>query len=245
MCFTQEMSAFLSTAGTLMSFVLYSRGDTMAANCILYFTAMEILQCVQYSFIADTPYSEGCVLVNKVLTSVGFLHICFQPYVNTLLHEYGIQSKHTSELFHQRFVVMKRLCIVGGSMLLYRHLYTLYDETYTTKSELPSTEWLRHDKLCTYHGKYHLAWAVPMMDVSYYVPSTNIHFFLMFIPMATCYEKKALLVAMACLYVSGPLLASFITPNLMEQASIWCFLSMFQCSFIFARCLLIQRRKLE
>jgi hypothetical protein len=31
-----------------------------------------------------------------------------------------------------------------------------------------STEWLRGEKLCTFSGKYHLAWSVPMSDVSYY-----------------------------------------------------------------------------
>jgi len=30
------------------------------------------------------------------------------------------------------------------------------------------TEWLRGEKLCTFSGKFHLAWSVPMADVTYY-----------------------------------------------------------------------------
>jgi len=38
------------------------------------------------------------------------------------------------------------------------------------------------------------------------------------------------------LFVFGPLLAGFISPNLMEQASIWCFFSILQVSFTFLMC---------
>ena len=38
------------------------------------------------------------------------------------------------------------------------------------------------------------------------------------------------------LWATGPLLASFITSNLMEQASIWCFFSIAQISMVRVLC---------
>ena len=31
-------------------------------------------------------------------------------------------------------------------------------------------EWLRGEELCTYRGTYHLAWSVPMLDNTYWIP---------------------------------------------------------------------------
>lgn len=93
-----------------------------------------------------------------------------------------------------------------------------------------STEWLRGEKLCTLHGKYHLAWSVPMIDVSYYVPSAAIHSFLMFAPFFVV--KSNMIVQGFFLWLTGPYLAAYITGNLMEQASIWCFFSIAQIGFM-------------
>ena len=48
------------------------------------------------------------------------------------------------------------------------------------------------------------------------------------------YEKKGMVIQGAFLFFTGPVLAAYITPNLMEQASIWCFFSISQiCSMLF------------
>merc|ERR1711907_494484 len=44
------------------------------------------------------------------------------------------------------------------------------------------------------------------------------------------YEKKGMILQGIVLYVTGPLAAAMISPNLMEQASIWCFFSIAQIS---------------
>mmetsp|Transcript_65900 Transcript_65900/g.155673 ORF Transcript_65900/g.155673 Transcript_65900/m.155673 type:complete len:131 (-) Transcript_65900:52-444(-) len=94
----------------------------------------------------------------------------------------------------------------------------------------PSTEWLRGEKLCTFRGNYHLAWSVPMADPSYVIPGAAIHSFLMFAPFFALYEKPGMVIQGVFLFACGPYLASLITPNLMEQASIWCFFSIAQIS---------------
>lgn len=42
------------------------------------------------------------------------------------------------------------------------------------------------------------------------------------------YEKKGMVLQGCFLFFFGPVLASIITPNIMEQASIWCFFSIAQ-----------------
>jgi hypothetical protein len=117
-------------------------------------------------------------------------------------------------------------------MLYARHVYALYDDTSYAKDRV-SVEWLQSDSFCTYKGNLHLAWAVPLADATYYIPGTSLHMFMMFAPMLTIFESKATMSGGLIAFVTGPILASYITSNLMEQASIWCFFSIFQCMIIF------------
>lgn len=81
-------------------------------------------------------------------------------------------------------------------------------------------------------GKYHLAWSIPMADPTYVIPGAAIHSFLMFAPFFALYEKKGMVIQGIFLFAFGPYLAGLITPNLMEQASIWCFFSIAQISIM-------------
>jgi hypothetical protein len=78
---------------------------------------------------------------------------------------------------------------------------------------------------------FHLGWSVPMADPSYYVQGAGIHSFLMFAPFFALWEKKGMWLQGMVLFFTGPVLAGFISPNLMEQASIWCFFSIAQVLF--------------
>merc|ERR1711939_1253246 len=89
-----------------------------------------------------------------------------------------------------------------------------------------TTEWLRGEQICTFSGKYHLAWSVPMYDPTYLSPGVAIHSFLMFAPFFVM--KKNMIIQGVFLWLAGPFAASLITANLMEQASIWCFFSIAQ-----------------
>ena len=81
-------------------------------------------------------------------------------------------------------------------------------------------------------GNYHLAWSIPMADPTYVIPGAAIHSFLMFAPFFALYEKKGMVIQGIFLFAFGPYLAGLITPNLMEQASIWCFFSIAQIAIM-------------
>jgi hypothetical protein len=71
-----------------------------------------------------------------------------------------------------------------------------------------------------------------MADPTYIIPGAAIHSFMMFAPFFALYEKKGMVIQGIFLFVFGPYLAGLITPNLMEQASIWCFFSIAQIAIM-------------
>jgi len=228
MCFSQEMSAAFAALGLFSSWYVYSRtNNTGLASGVFFFFTMEFLQVIQYFFIAPALDSPICdTFINQFLTVLGFLHICLQPYFTHVIN--ASLTKNPGYL--EKYVVIKRLALLGGGMLFARFLLSYQWET--TLGDAQSTEWLRGQKLCTYKGNHHLAWSVPMADPTYVIPGAAIHSFLMFAPFFALYEKRGMVIQGVFLFAFGPWLASLITPNLMEQASVWCFFSIAQIAIM-------------
>eukprot|EP00499_Haloplacidia_sp_CaronLabIsolate_P010271 CAMPEP_0196769850 /NCGR_PEP_ID=MMETSP1104-20130614/789_1 /TAXON_ID=33652 /ORGANISM="Cafeteria sp., Strain Caron Lab Isolate" /LENGTH=273 /DNA_ID=CAMNT_0042139953 /DNA_START=1 /DNA_END=822 /DNA_ORIENTATION=+ len=231
MCFNKEISGGFSLLGLFAVFwiVRYTKNYALAIG-VGYYCLMEILQFFQYFFIAPNLHSPICdEIMNQVLTFVGFAHIAYQPYFCHVINA----ALTASPKYKEQYKVVKRLCLLGGTALLSRYFLAPYGSTMDMTTledgmQSPSTEWLRGEKLCTFRGRLHLAWSVPMADPSYYVPSAFIHFFLMFAPFLCMWEKRGMVVQGLFLFTSGPFLASILTPYLMEQASVWCFFSIMQ-----------------
>jgi len=229
MCFSMEMSALFAVIGLFCSWWIYTKtSNTSLASGVFFFFTMELLQAIQYFFIADSIDSPVCdTAPNKILTILGFLHICLQPYFCHVINA----SLTKNEKYLDRYIVIKRLCLIGGFMLFARFLLAGYWDVMDINQQ-KSTEWLRGPKLCTFRGNYHLAWSVPMADPTYVIPGAAIHSFLMFAPFFALYEKKGMVLQGCFLFLFGPYLAGLITPNLMEQASIWCFFSIAQIAIM-------------
>jgi len=242
MCFDQKSSFFFSAVGLYLAYYVHSRtSNTRLAIGIFWFFLMEFLQGFQFFFIDDCSNWW-----NQALTLLGFIHICYQPYFTHIINSALTKNP---KFLHQYDIVL-RLCLFGGSLLLLRYVLAEFVPGYAPSQPITSaytewkasqgqavavatnaqktTEWLRSDvgQLCTFRGKYHLAWSVPMADVSYWIPSAAIHSFLMFAPFFVM--KSNMIIQGFFLWLAGPYLASWITPNLMEQASIWCFFSITQ-----------------
>lgn len=231
LCFSMEMSATFAAIGLFASWWVWSRtSNTALASGVFFFFTMEALQAVQYFFIAPDLNSPICdTFINKFLTLLGFLHICLQPYFCHVINA----SLTKSPKYLDRYVVIKRLSLIGGGLLFTRYLLAPLWPTMNVDPALsPSTEWLRGQKLCTFRGNWHLAWSVPMADPTYVIPGAAIHSFCMFAPFFALYEKKGMVIQGIFLFAFGPYLAGLITPNLMEQASVWCFFSIAQIAIM-------------
>eukprot|EP00042_Codosiga_hollandica_P048403 m.542609 g.542609 ORF g.542609 m.542609 type:complete len:290 (+) comp57656_c0_seq39:634-1503(+) len=249
MCFNGPMSGLFAALGLFSAvWVHVKTSNVELAAGIFFFFLMEFLQFIQYYFIASDLGDSKCdEISNKVLTLLGYLHICLQPYFCHVINA----SLTKNQKYRDIYVVIKRLCLIGGGMLFGRHLLTYWPEYFPSTmdvSNFKSTEWLRGDKLCTFKGNYHLAWSVPMADPTYVIPGAAIHSFCMFAPFFALYEKRGMVVQGIFLFVFGPYLASWVSgfpsllamgdttnnpgPQLMEQASIWCFFSIAQIAIM-------------
>jgi len=219
--------------GLFTAWWIHNRTDNFElASGVFFFFTMELLQAIQYVFIATGLDDPACdTPINKVLTLAGFLHICLQPYFCHVINA----SLTKSCKYKDRYMIIKRLCLIGGFLLFIRYYLSWIPSLNTMDvADYKSTEWLRGDSLCTYKTKvmWHLGWSVPMADPSYYVMGAGIHSFLMFAPFFALYEKKGMILQGVFLFLFGPVLASLISKNLQEQASIWCFFSIAQISIM-------------
>jgi len=129
-----------------------------------------------------------------------------------------------SKVEKAKYNVILGLCAIGGLWLLLRVIMAPWSH-FPPTAECPSTEWLRGTEFCTFSGNYHLSWSVPMYEQTYFVPGASVHAFLMFAPFMVI-DRKMFVLGLFLL-LSGPVLASYITPSLFEQASIWCFFFFF------------------
>ena len=152
MCFTEKISWILSIVGFATSISMYFFVPSMRvlAFVLFYFTLMELLQAFQY------PLIDNCNNLNQILTFLGFVHICFQPLVTSILAAYDKDHKpHVQERF--KFVI--RLSAIAGLGYLIRGIVELAGITKSSRSvceAIYETEQLRGTKLCTIRGNYHL-----------------------------------------------------------------------------------------
>jgi hypothetical protein len=217
MCFNQPMSLIFGIMGLILTKIMWTKTNNKYKTLLVfYFTIMELLQYFQYFYIDQCDSS-----MNIFLTFLGYLHICFQPFILHLGNGYSDDKV----IFEQNKIVIK-LCFIVGLSLLTRFFISPWTNNFGC-----NTEWVRGEKLCTVSGKYHLAWSIPMYESTYFVPGVFIHNFFMIAPFFVL--KNYSWIMGVLLFLTGPLLASIITENLQEQASIWCFFSIIQVGALF------------
>ena len=252
MCFNGYMSGAFALLGLFVSFwVDKNTSNRKLAIAVFFFFTMEALQAIQYMFLAADLTSDVCnTWVNKFLTLLGFLHICLQPYychqINESLSqmpnkENTVEHNKKLEQYQHQYTIVRRLCLIGGFLLFLRWPMSYVDGWNTQESRTTpandrgfSQEWLRGNQLCTFKSQsmVHLGWSVPMSDSTYIMQGIGLHSFLMFAPFFALYEKKGMILQGCFLFLTGPYMASMITTNLMEQASVWCFFSIAQISIM-------------
>lgn len=202
MCFSQNISLLIGVIGILASLYFYNNKNTYAAIGIGYFALMEILQYFQYMVIdqCDNEY-------NKLLTNIGYIHICFQPlFFNLWLFEFTKKPNFI-------FIYMS---FFAGILLTSRIFFVKDDELCDGKHEP-----LCGDNTCSFSGKRHIAWNLRLRAAGKYwfTPSIGLHFFMWVIPVLTIFQIKPAL----AMLLTGPYLGYFLTNNIHEQPTIWCY----------------------
>jgi hypothetical protein len=249
MCFSAEMSAFYALVCFGLGGIVYAAGRSKRlAISMGYFGLMELLQTVQYWFVAkpEDNYAMCQSPTNQFLTFLGLLHILFQPYFCNMAFCAPLRPGN----LHIRYMndMVLRLCLLFAGWMFGRYWWAVYwpdnpDMAARPSEACPNYEWIRdgYDSgigwttpnlpghSCTFLANTetrHIAWAVPLYQATYFVPGVSIHAFLMFAPALAIFMHIPIAVVF---FLSGPLLAAWITPSMNEQASVWCYHSVFQC----------------
>jgi uncharacterized membrane protein len=119
MCFDQKTSFLFSILGAFSSYFIYKRTKNFYLTIgSFYFFLMEFLQVFQYHWI-----NKCDSMVNKVLTILGLLHICFQPVFTHCIGRGLSRNKNIFEVYNVTF----KLCILGGIFLFCRWAFFYID----------------------------------------------------------------------------------------------------------------------
>ena len=201
MCFSENMSLAIGIVGGLSSMYFYNK-NIYASIGIGYFAIMEILQYFQYKVInqCDNKY-------NKLLTNIGYLHICFQSlFFNIWLFAF-IKKPNVIFLYMSFF---------AGLLLATRLFFVSDDELCDTNNEP-----LCGKQTCSFSGEKHIAWNMRLRAPGKYwfTPSIGLSFFMWTIPALMTLELKPIL----AMLLTFPYIASLLTNNIHEQPAIWCF----------------------
>ena len=205
MCFSENISLAIGVFGLASSAFFYHK-NVYASIGIGYFALMEILQYFQYKVINQCDNEE-----NKLLTTLGYLHICFQPlFFNLWLFAF------TKPQF-----VFIYMSFFAGLLLASRLLYVDDDELCDGRNEP-----LCGEQTCSVSGERHIAWNVRLRSAGKYwfTPSIGLHFFMWVIPVLTIFQLKPFL----ALILTGPYTAFLLTNNIHEGPAIWCYTAIAQ-----------------
>lgn len=201
MCFSENMSLAIGVTGLLSSMYFYMT-NIYASVGIGYFALMEVLQFFQYKVINQCKNKY-----NKFLTTLGYIHICFQPlFFNIWLFAF---TKNPD--FKQLY-----MAFFAGLLLLSRLFFVKDNELCDTKNEP-----LCGKRTCSFSGTRHIAWNLRLRAPGKYwfTPSMGLHFFMWVIPALTLLQMKPFL----ALLLTGPYLGILLTSNIHEQPAIWCY----------------------
>jgi hypothetical protein len=201
MCFSENMSLAIGIFGGLSSVYFYNK-NIYASIGIGYFAIMEILQYFQYKVIDQCENKY-----NKLLTNIGYLHICFQSlFFNIWLFAF-IKKPNVIFLYMSFF---------AGLLLASRLFFVTDDELCDTNNEP-----LCGKQTCSISGEKHIAWNVRLRAPGKYwfTPSIGLSFFMWTIPVLMTLELKPIIAMLLTL----PYIASLLTNNIHERPAIWCF----------------------
>lgn len=210
MCWSETASVGMVAIGSAATAVTYMRGDPKAIWLTLgYFTLMEGLQAVGYSFVDQCGAPE-----NRLITQLSYLHIAFQPlFINAFAM--AIAPEPVPPHVQRR---VYGLCAVATALLLFRLVPMDVLGPCQPGDILCGAAW------CLISGDWHIGWEVPLNDLwrGIGLPVQFPLYMAAAFLLPILYGSWRFVVFHA---VAGPGLAMLLTGNPNEMPAIWCLFS--------------------
>jgi hypothetical protein len=187
-------------------------------HTFIFLSGIELLQALSY------PLLDQCDnFWNQLLTFLSLTHICIQP---TVLNWLAAQEYKANPAYYERYLFSCRLSALWGVWFLARASAEISG---ITKSNIPdeckftyANEMIRGTNLCTYTGRLHLGWSVPLADNHYFWPSIHMHGFFMYCTLLVNPEDPTMIFKGLMMLILGPVLGLYLTPDGGEAGAIWC-----------------------
>jgi len=205
MCWSGEASAAVAVLGfTCTGYAMYRKESINLWAALGYFSLMEALQAYTYTVIDRCEMPE-----NQVATLLGYLHITFQPFFVNAVALYFIDQRVAKKIAPWAY----SFCFAAAIMMLIK----LYPFAWA-KQCIPGVRPMCGDTICAFHGNWHIAWSLPVRDISDKIS----WYFLVAFAMPAFYGSWRW-----ALYhlITGPVLARLTTSNLNEWPAVWCLFS--------------------
>lgn len=210
MCFTKEQSFVNTFLLWAVAFYIYPRWELSLG--LIFLSFKDLIQGLSYYSIEKKNDK-----MNKILTSLSWIHICFQPLFVNLILSYFDKSKKTFWYFI--FI----LCIIFG---LYKitilNEFDIQDDPDCDYKLTSSKNDFCSKNTYSYIGKYHIGYRF-RTDNKVKITSW-IYILLMFVPVI--FTKAKLLGLIWSIFVSIIFFIGYLKNiGSGERAAIWCFLS--------------------
>ena len=216
MCFNQKYSAVFAIMG-IISLLVVKKKSSLLHIPIIFYTIMEILQTIQYSYV------NNCDSTNRLLTEISYLLIIVQPIMWNLIFLYRSSplTNYNKGILYCA-IVLCAIWILAHVMRRFKN----YSNNYKSKDNDHNPEITAGNNTCTYKkDNEHLYWnyelfSNPGMDANWFM-----YLMLWFIPgLLIPGEKLTIFAIMAgffgsLLYVKSNNHTKHITPSL------WCLTS--------------------
>lgn len=219
MCFSFNASTFMFILGNVTAIYSYYNINYKIAFSLFYFSIMQLLHMIGYLTINKCSNN-----INQYTSYLNYIHICFQPLIWLFglwgLYEF-IGNNNKESLIRIYYALI--LCFIAGIFLLLR-LFNIPRQKLSLKNDNNSCMWCGPP--CSFKGKKHINFTLPLRIPNYFTPSMFIHAFLFFIVPLFINKFFALITLILALTTFIPAYYHKIWTS--EAATIWCFTAIMQ-----------------
>lgn len=170
MCFNQKYSAAFALMGTVALALVWKNkklGHNLLFVPLIFYTIMELLQTVQYSYV------NSCNKVNRFLTEISYLLVVVQPIMWNLIFLFKKRSVRLTDV--QRGILICAVTLCGVWIVAhFLRRFNFYGKNLSKENESLS-EITSGPKTCTFKKEdEHLYWTYeifsnPGMDANWFM----------------------------------------------------------------------------
>ncbi len=230
MCFSKNISLFMTLLGGVSSIVTLKYINYKAAIMIFYFTLMQIIHYLGYTVIDKCDNK-----LNQTLSDLNYIHICFQPPIY-LLGLWGLFEKYKviTPIQLKSFYILIPMAIVT-SILSFLQMYEFKNPILNVTDKLitkTSSECDLCGEKCSFSGKQHIKFTLPLRKgPEYFTPGTYSHFLFFFIPLL--FFNNTTRIISLFMFLSAFIPHVIYKLEGAETATTWCGISVVQIILIY------------